>query len=81
MNSRRMEYLGAALRRERRLQDKTLQQVAEAVGLKENTISAYEKGKIQIPIDNLDAICKFLNTSYIDLLIKVQKMMDLDQQN
>lgn len=79
MNSRRMEYLGAVLRRERRLQDKTLQQVADAVGLKENTISAYEKGKIQIPIDNLDAICKFLGTDYIDLLIKVQNMMDLDQ--
>ncbi len=79
MNSKRMEYLGTVLRRERRLQDKTLQQVADAVGLKENTISAYEKGKIQIPIDNLDAICKYLNTNYIDLLIKVQKMLDLDQ--
>lgn len=81
MKSKRMEYLGAVLRRERRMQDKTLQQVAEAVGLKENTISAYEKGKIQIPIDNLDAICRFLNTDYIDLLIKVQKMMDLDPPN
>lgn len=80
MKSKRMEYLGAVLRRERRLQDKTLQQVAEAVGLKENTISAYEKGKIQIPIDNLDAICKYLNTNYIDLLIKVQKQMDQDTQ-
>lgn len=78
MKSKRMEYLGAVLRRERRLQDKTLQQVAEAVGLKENTISAYEKGKIQIPIDNLDAICKYLNTNYIDLLIKVQKQLDQD---
>lgn len=80
MKSKRMEYLGAVLRRERRLQDKTLQQVAEAVGLKENTISAYEKGKIQIPIDNLDAICKCLNTNYIDLLIKVQKQLDQDTQ-
>lgn len=80
MKSKRMEYLGAVLRRERRLQDKTLQQVAEAVGLKENTISAYEKGKIQIPIDNLDAICKYLNTNYIDLLIKVQKQLDQDTQ-
>ena len=80
MKSKRMEYLGAVLRRERRLQDKTLQQVAEAVGLKENTISAYEKGKIQIPIDNLDAICKYLNTNYIDLLIKVQKQLDQDIQ-
>lgn len=80
MKSKRMEYLGAVLRRERRLQDKTLQQVAEAVGLKENTISAYEKGKIQIPIDNLDAICKYLNTNYIDLLKKVQKQLDQDTQ-
>lgn len=78
MKSKRMEYIGAVLRRERRLQDKTLQQVAEAVGLKENTISAYEKGKIQIPIDNLDAICKYLNTDYIELLTKVQKQMDMD---
>ncbi len=77
MKSKRMEYLGAVLRRERRLQDKTLQQVAEAVGLKENTISAYEKGKIQIPIDNLEAICNYLNTNYIDLLIKVQAQMDM----
>lgn len=81
MKSKRMEYLGAVLRRERRLQDKTLQQVAEAVGLKENTISAYEKGKIQIPIDNLEAICNYLNTNYIDLLIKVQAQMDMAQQD
>jgi len=81
MKSKRMEYLGAVLRRERRLQDKTLQQVAEAVGLKENTISAYEKGKIQIPIDNLEAICNYLNTNYIDLLIKVQAQMDMAPQD
>lgn len=78
MKSKRMVYIGAVLRRERRLQDKTLQQVAEAVGLKENTISAYEKGKIQIPIDNLDAICKYLNTDYISLLQKVQMQLDSD---
>lgn len=69
----RMRMLGRALRYERRVRDKTLQQVADAVGLKENTISAYEKGKVQIPINNLDAICKYLSIDYIDLLVSVEK--------
>ena len=68
----RMRMLGRALRYERRIKDKTLKQVADAVGLKENTISAYEKGKVQIPIDNLDAICNYLGIDYLDLLIKVE---------
>lgn len=69
----RMRMLGRLLRYERRIRDKTLLQVADAVGLKENTISAYEKGKVQIPIDNLDAICTFLGIDYIDLLKEVEK--------
>lgn len=73
MNTRRMQCIGEHLRRERRIRDKTLEQVADAVGLKKNTISAYEKGKISIPIDNLDAVCQYLGIDYLDLLIEVQK--------
>ena len=72
MNSERMELIGRELRRQRRMQDRTLQDVANAVGLKENTISAYEKGKIQIPIDNLDDICSYLGIDYIALLSQVR---------
>lgn len=43
MNTRRMQCIGEHLRKERRIRDKTLEQVADAVGLKKNTISAYEK--------------------------------------
>ena len=75
MNELRMKLIGEALRRERRLQDKTLVQVANAIGLKENTISAYEKGKIQIPIDNLDAYCSYLNIDYLDFLRQIQNQM------
>ena len=75
MNELRMKLIGEALRRERRLQDKTLVQVANAIGLKENTISAYEKGKIQIPIDNLDAYCSYLNIDYLDFLRQIQTQM------
>lgn len=64
MNKERMELIGRELRRQRRMQDRTLQDVANAVGLKENTISAHEKGKIQIPIDNLDDICSYLGIDY-----------------
>ena len=67
-----MQRIGAELRKHRKMQDKTLQNVADAVGLKENTISAYEKGKIQIPIDNLDAICTYLGLDFIDLLYKIR---------
>lgn len=72
MNKKRMQRIGAELRKHRKMQDKTLQNVADAVGLKENTISAYEKGKIQIPIDNLDAICTYLGLDFIDLLYKIR---------
>ena len=68
MNKERMELIGRELRRQRRMQDRTLQDVANAVGLKENTISAYEKGKIQIPIDNLDDICSYLGVDSLFLL-------------
>ncbi|MCH3960996.1 MAG: helix-turn-helix domain-containing protein [Solobacterium sp.] len=61
------------IHQERRLQDKTLEQVADAVGLKKNTISYYEKGKISIPLDNLDAICQFLGLDFLDVLSDVQK--------
>ena len=72
MNMERMELIGRELRRQRRMQDRTLRDVANAVGLKENTISAYEKGKIQIPIDNLDDICSYLGIDYIVLLSQVR---------
>lgn len=78
MNKKRMKYIGQEIRRERRSQDKTLSQVALAGGLAENTISAYEKGKIQIPIDNLDNICNYLNIYYIDLLTRVQERLNED---
>ena len=72
MNKKRMQRIGVELRKRRKMQDKTLQNVADAVGLKENTISAYEKGKIQIPIDNLDAICTYLGLDFIDLLYTIR---------
>lgn len=75
MNTRRVQCIGEHLRRERRIRDKTLEQVADAVGLKKNTISAYEKGKISIPIDNLDAVCQYLGIDYLDLLIEVHHIV------
>lgn len=75
MSSKRMQYIGESLHLERRIRNKTLEQVADAVGLKKNTISAYEKGKIQIPIDNLDAICQYLGLDYLELLTDVQKKL------
>lgn len=75
MKTSRMKYIGVLLRSERRMKDKTLAQVAEEVGLKENTISAYEKGKIQIPIDNLEAYCHFLGIDYINLLQRAEELM------
>ena len=75
MTSQRMKLLGRALRDERRVKDLTLKQVAEAVGLKENTISAYERGMVQIPIDNLVNICAFIGTDYIELLYSVESQM------
>jgi transcriptional regulator with XRE-family HTH domain len=58
------------------MQDRTLQDVASAVGMKENTISAYEKGKIQIPIDSLEAVCSYLGINFIDLLYDVQRQIE-----
>lgn len=73
LNEKRRRYIGMVIHQERRLQDKTLEQVADAVGLKKNTISYYEKGKISIPLDNLDAICQFLGLDFLDVLSGVQK--------
>lgn len=80
MKNRRMELVGAELRRIRRSKDKTLEQVGDAVGLKKNTISAYEKGKVSIPIDNLDAICRYLGVDYLDLLADVQRRLKEERQ-
>lgn len=73
--SERMKMLGRALRYERRIKDLTQKQVADAVGLKENTISAYERGVVQIPIDNLVSICAFIGTDYIKVLYTVESQM------
>lgn len=81
MNKRRMQYIGMRLRKERRLRNKTLEQVADAVGLKKNTISAYEKGKIAISLDNLDDICTYFNMNYLDLLSDVQKQLQEDDDS
>lgn len=72
----RNRLIGKELRRQRRMQDRTLQDVASAVGMKENTISAYEKGKIQIPIDSLEAVCSYLGINFIDLLYDVQRQIE-----
>lgn len=72
----RNRLIGKELRRQRRMQDRTLQDVASAIGMKENTISAYEKGKIQIPIDSLEAVCSYLGINFIDLLYDVQRQIE-----
>lgn len=77
MNTKRRKLIGEALRKERRAQEKTLLQVAEAIGLAENTISAYEKGKIAIPLDNIDAYCRFLGLDYLEFLKQIQDKMML----
>lgn len=71
----RMRLIGLELRRLRRSEEKTLQDVAEHVGLKKNTISAYEKGKIEIPISNLSNICNYLDIDYITLLDVVENKL------
>jgi len=75
-NTKRKQCIGTELRKLRRSRDKTLEQVANAVGLKKTTIGAYEKGRISIPIDNLDDICTFLGVDYIDFLKQVQNKLN-----
>lgn len=76
MATKRAKALGERMRRERRMRDKTLEQVAEYMGLGNTTISAYEKGKINITVENLAKYCEFLGVDYIELLHAVQEDLD-----
>lgn len=63
--------IGEQLRIERLIRRRTLQNVADALGLTKNTISYYEKGKTPITIDRLIEYCEYLGIDYIELLKKV----------
>lgn len=60
--------IGYAMRTERLIRRKTLEQVADALNMSKNQISYYENGKTPITIETFKAYCDYLGINYVDLL-------------
>lgn len=67
--------IGRKLQKLRESKNLSLNDVGLKVGKARNTIHAYEKGKISISVNVLEAVCNALNYSYIDLLDEIVQDM------
>ena len=65
------EKLGYELRTVRLTNRKTLQNVADHMGLAVNTIAYYEKGKIPMTVEALKKYCEYLGVNWIEILEKI----------
>lgn len=68
--------LGSHLRIARERSNKSLEEVASAVGLTKKTIQRYEVGESRITISTLKSICNFLNTDYDQFNIMVNREVE-----
>lgn len=62
------EFVGEQIRRYRKNKRFTQAELAKAIGVKDNTISAYERGIIEIPHSKLLELAKALEVKYTALL-------------
>lgn len=74
-NEELRKAIGFEMRSQRLLKRKSLQEVADHLGLSKNTVSYYELGKIPVTIDTLNEYCNYLGTDYLTLLQTVQNNM------
>jgi transcriptional regulator with XRE-family HTH domain len=69
-----LQRWGAAICNRRKAQGLSQVQLAEATGVDQRTISSYEKGKFQPPVDKALAIAKALDTTH-DSLFSVDEVV------
>jgi transcriptional regulator with XRE-family HTH domain len=61
-------YVGVELRKARKVFGATQREVADAVGLPQNSISNIENGKQSVTLSQLYAICAYLNSDPHEIL-------------
>ncbi len=70
------EQIGFEMRSQRLLKRMTLAQMADRLGLSSrNTVSTWERGKVQISVTDLKRYCDVLDINYIDILKKASGEM------
>lgn len=62
------EFVGSKIRKYRKIKKLTQEELAEKIGIKNNTISAYERGIIEVPHSKLLEVAKVLGIKYTHLL-------------
>lgn len=62
------EFIGVKIREYRKKNRLTQSALAERIGIKDNTISAYERGVVDIPHSKLIAVANALKVKYTELL-------------
>lgn len=67
MTSNILKSLGAAIKSERKRQNLSQNDIAEAAGVTQGTFSAYEDGRVEIPITSLDKIAGRMGMAIADL--------------
>lgn len=68
--------LGSHLRSIREKNDKSLEEVAGAVGLTKKTIQRYEMGESRITVNTLKEICRYLKVDYDQFSFIVNKEIE-----
>lgn len=62
------KYIGKKIKEYRKARKFTQSQLGEKIGVKDNTISAYERGVIELPSSKLHEIARVLGVSYTSFL-------------
>jgi transcriptional regulator with XRE-family HTH domain len=69
------EAVGAALRRRRQTQGRTLREVAEAAGVSLTYLSEVERGRKEASSEVLEAVCSALDVVLAELLFEVAETL------
>jgi transcriptional regulator with XRE-family HTH domain len=69
------EAVGAALRRRRQTQGRTLREVAEAAGVSLTYLSEVERGRKEASSEVLEAVCSALDLVLAELLFEVAETL------
>lgn len=67
-NQSQNEFVGSKIRKYRKIKKITQEELAEKIGIKNNTVSAYERGVIEVPHSKLLEVAKVLGVKYTQLL-------------
>ncbi len=71
-----LEYVGQALRRERKLRGMSQAELATLAGLHPTTISLLESGRMNISVKRLESLMKVLEMDRFELIINQDENLD-----